>query len=134
MKRAWLAAVLAALCGVAQAETPRRAVVLGVDGLDPAMTRELVARDLLPNIKRVMDNGGFMPLGTANPPQSPVAWSNFITGMDPGGHGLFDFPRHGSRNHAALPVVVARRAGHARAVGARRLAPAAGGRATAAAA
>lgn len=91
MKRAWLAAVLAALCGVAQAETPRRAVVLGVDGLDPAMTRELVARDLLPNIKRVMDNGGFMPLGTANPPQSPVAWSNFITGMDPGGHGLFDF-------------------------------------------
>jgi predicted AlkP superfamily phosphohydrolase/phosphomutase len=32
-----------------------------------------------------------MPLGTSIPPQSPVAWSNFITGMDPGGHGLFDF-------------------------------------------
>jgi predicted AlkP superfamily phosphohydrolase/phosphomutase len=25
------------------------------------------------------------------PPQSPVAWSTFITGMDPGGHGIFDF-------------------------------------------
>jgi predicted AlkP superfamily phosphohydrolase/phosphomutase len=25
------------------------------------------------------------------PPQSPVAWSNFITGLDPGGHGIFDF-------------------------------------------
>jgi hypothetical protein len=25
------------------------------------------------------------------PPQSPVAWSSFITGLDPGGHGIFDF-------------------------------------------
>ena len=25
------------------------------------------------------------------PPQSPVAWSNFITGAGPGEHGLFDF-------------------------------------------
>jgi predicted AlkP superfamily phosphohydrolase/phosphomutase len=25
------------------------------------------------------------------PPQSPVAWSNFITGMDSGGHGIYDF-------------------------------------------
>jgi predicted AlkP superfamily phosphohydrolase/phosphomutase len=31
------------------------------------------------------------PFGTAIPPQSPVAWSNFITGRDPGGHGIFDF-------------------------------------------
>jgi predicted AlkP superfamily phosphohydrolase/phosphomutase len=30
-------------------------------------------------------------LETSSPPQSPVAWSNFITGMDPGGHGIFDF-------------------------------------------
>ena len=31
------------------------------------------------------------PFGTSIPPQSPVAWSNFITGRDPGGHGIFDF-------------------------------------------
>ena len=31
------------------------------------------------------------PLGTSIPPQSPVAWSTFITGLDPGGHGIFDF-------------------------------------------
>ena len=35
--------------------------------------------------------GGFAPLGTSIPPQSPVAWSSFITGLDPGGHGIFDF-------------------------------------------
>ena len=30
-------------------------------------------------------------MGTSLPPQSPVAWSNFITGKNPGGHGIFDF-------------------------------------------
>ncbi len=29
--------------------------------------------------------------GTSMPPQSPVAWSTFITGLDPGAHGIFDF-------------------------------------------
>ena len=91
MTRALLACLLVLICVATHAESPRHAVVLGVDGLDPQMTRELLERGLLPNIKRVMAGGGFMPLGTANPPQSPVAWSNFITGMDPGGHGLFDF-------------------------------------------
>ena len=30
-------------------------------------------------------------MGTSIPPQSPVAWSSFITGLDPGRHGIFDF-------------------------------------------
>ena len=34
---------------------------------------------------------GVRSLGTSTPPQSPVAWSNFITGRNPGGHGVFDF-------------------------------------------
>jgi predicted AlkP superfamily phosphohydrolase/phosphomutase len=36
-------------------------------------------------------SGQFTPLETSVPPESPVAWSSFITGMDPGGHGIFDF-------------------------------------------
>ena len=35
--------------------------------------------------------GEFKRLETTMPPQSPVAWSTFITGMDPGGHGIYDF-------------------------------------------
>jgi predicted AlkP superfamily phosphohydrolase/phosphomutase len=35
--------------------------------------------------------GSFSSLATSNPPQSPVAWSNFISGTNPGGHGIFDF-------------------------------------------
>jgi predicted AlkP superfamily phosphohydrolase/phosphomutase len=47
--------------------------------------------DDLPNLAALRRQGDFRRLGTTIPPQSPVAWSTFITGMDPGGHGVFDF-------------------------------------------
>ena len=34
---------------------------------------------------------GIRRLGTSIPPQSPVAWANFINGAGPGSHGIFDF-------------------------------------------
>lgn len=68
-----------------------RVVVLGFDGMDYRVTRELMARGRLPNLARLAQSGGMSPLQTTIPPQSPVAWSTFITGLDPGGHGIFDF-------------------------------------------
>jgi hypothetical protein len=49
------------------------------------------AGNALPNLAALRRQGDFRRLGTTIPPQSPVAWSTFITGMDPGGHGVFDF-------------------------------------------
>jgi predicted AlkP superfamily phosphohydrolase/phosphomutase len=69
----------------------RNVVVLGIDGMDPQLLEKFVAKGRMPNFKRLMETGSYAPLGTSIPPQSPVAWSNFITGMDPGGHGIFDF-------------------------------------------
>jgi predicted AlkP superfamily phosphohydrolase/phosphomutase len=69
----------------------RRVIVLGFDGLDYDLTRSLIDAGRLPNFARLASSGGFAPLATSIPPQSPVAWSTFITGLDPGGHGIFDF-------------------------------------------
>ena len=71
--------------------TGRRVIVLGFDGLDYTLTRDLMARGRMPYFQRLSQAGTFAPLGTSIPPQSPVAWSTFITGLDPGGHGIFDF-------------------------------------------
>ena len=65
--------------------------VLGVDGMDPEITQRLMDEGKMPAFSALADEGSFQQLQTANPPQSPVAWSNFVTGMDPGGHGIFDF-------------------------------------------
>jgi predicted AlkP superfamily phosphohydrolase/phosphomutase len=85
-----LAALLLAAT-TAMAAPARRMVVLGVDGMDPVMLRQYMAEGVTPNLAKLAENGSFVPLGTSIPPQSPVAWSDFITGLDPGGHGLFDF-------------------------------------------
>ncbi|MBN1826587.1 MAG: alkaline phosphatase family protein [Candidatus Eisenbacteria bacterium] len=79
--------------GGAEAPAPKRGkvLVLGFDGMDPGLLRLLLDRGDLPNFQRLIDRGTFTSLGTSIPPQSPVAWSNFITGMDPGGHDIFDF-------------------------------------------
>jgi len=45
----------------------------------------------LPNLKALRERGSYSHLETTNPPQSPVAWSTFITGLEPGEHGIFDF-------------------------------------------
>jgi predicted AlkP superfamily phosphohydrolase/phosphomutase len=71
-----------------------RLVVLGIDGLDPDILREVLAAypERMPNFARLIaEADGILDLGTSNPPQSPVAWSNFITGRNPGGHGIYDF-------------------------------------------
>ena len=75
-----------------RARTTKKMIVLGLDGLDPVLTKRWIDEGRLPAFRKLLEQGGdFRPLGTSLPPQTPVAWSNFITGMDPGGHGIFDF-------------------------------------------
>lgn len=66
-------------------------IVLGIDGMDPQIVRTLLARGELPNLAALIDRGDMRELETTSPPQSPVAWSTFITGEDPDEHGIFDF-------------------------------------------
>jgi predicted AlkP superfamily phosphohydrolase/phosphomutase len=86
----------------AKAADEPNVVVVGIDGMDPKLLRKFMAKGRMPNFERLIDNGSFSELTTSIPPQSPVAWSNFITGMNPGGHGIFDFI-HQDRS-AYLPV------------------------------
>ena len=86
-----LLALGAGAIAAGEADRAKRMVVLGVDGLDPTLLADLMRENRLPNLSALAKTGGFIALGTSIPPQSPVAWSNFITGVDPGGHGLFDF-------------------------------------------
>jgi len=74
-----------------RARTGTKMIVLGLDGLDPVLTRRWIDEGRLPAFAKLLRQGDFRPLGTSLPPQTPVAWSNFITGMDPGGHAIFDF-------------------------------------------
>jgi predicted AlkP superfamily phosphohydrolase/phosphomutase len=69
----------------------RKLIVLGIDGMDPGLLQKFMGEGKMPNFARLAAQGSFRRLTTSIPPQSPVAWSNLITGMNSGGHGVFDF-------------------------------------------
>lgn len=86
-----------------------RVLILGMDGMDPKLVQDLMDAGRMPNFSKVAAAGTFMPLETAAPPQSPVAWSNFICGADPGTHNIFDFIHrdlgHGDGDPVVLPYL-----------------------------
>ena len=82
-------------------ERPGRGVfVLALDGMDPNLTRGLMAKGRLPNLSSLAAAGSFRALGSTIPAESPVAWASFATGQNPGGHGVFGFLRR-SMTYAA---------------------------------
>ncbi|MHC4265731.1 MAG: alkaline phosphatase family protein [Planctomycetota bacterium] len=72
-------------------DTAKKVIVVGIDGMDPILSERLMNAGQLPNFSKLANSGGYRTLGTSIPPQSPVAWANFINGAGPGSHGIFDF-------------------------------------------
>jgi predicted AlkP superfamily phosphohydrolase/phosphomutase len=69
----------------------KKVIVIGLDGLEPKIVDGLLAEGNLPNLAAVLAGGGYSRVQTTYPAQTPVAWSTFSTGTNPGGHGIFDF-------------------------------------------
>ena len=71
----------------------RRVIAIGLDGLEPKIVEALLAAGELPHLQSLALSGGYSRVATTYPAQTPVAWSSFATGTNPGGHGIFDFIR-----------------------------------------
>ena len=69
----------------------KKAIVIGLDGLEPSIVEAMLLRGELPNLASIRQSGSYSRLKTTYPAQTPVAWSSFATGTNPGGHGIFDF-------------------------------------------
>ncbi len=66
-----------------------KVLVLGIDGLDPALVFRMVSEGKLPTIASLIKKGVSGNLRSTIPPYSIVAWTSFMTGREPGGHGVF---------------------------------------------
>jgi predicted AlkP superfamily phosphohydrolase/phosphomutase len=51
----------------------------------------MAGRNQLPNLEKFCRHGGYAELEVSSPPQTEVSWTSIATGVDPGGHGIFDF-------------------------------------------
>ena len=87
------------MIGKEDISTDKKVLVIGIDALAPDLLEKYISEGKLPNFKTLIETGSFSRLATSNPPQSPVAWSSFATGMHPGNHGLFDFISRNPQNY-----------------------------------
>lgn len=97
-----LAAALAFSCA---ASAQQKVIVVGFDGVDASWTERWMNEGKLPNLARLRATGTFRPLLPTTPAQTPVSWSTFSTGIDPGRTGIFDFLRRDPKTY--LPVFAA---------------------------
>ncbi|MBN2400272.1 MAG: alkaline phosphatase family protein [Candidatus Aminicenantes bacterium] len=70
----------------------KRVLVIGFDGMDFTLFNQFRKQgQKFPNFEKLAVEGTFSPLWSTEPPISPVAWSTFTTGVNPGKHNIFDF-------------------------------------------
>ena len=97
--------LVACLIHAASAAAQQRVIVLGFDGVDGRLTEQWMNEGKLPNLAKLREQGTFRPLRPTVPAQTPVSWSTFTTGIDPGRTGIFDFLRRDPKTY--LPVFAA---------------------------
>ncbi len=130
--KAWVAAVLvlAALAAAPAVTSPRaeppprtaalaladgpRVVLLGFDGASQHLAQQFIAEGRMPWCKKLMETGSFLPLGSSNPAESPVAWASVNTGMNPGKTNIFGFIRRNFRYPAVGKPYVTPTIGYSR--------------------
>ncbi len=88
-----------------------RVLVIGLDGVPFDLLRGWADAGHLPNIRRLMDEGVCGPLASTMPPTSGPAWSSFLTGMNPGKTGVYDFLYRREGGYVFPPVNASMRSG-----------------------
>lgn len=76
---------------VGERKVTAKTLVIGLDGATFDLIKPMAAQGELPTFARLMSEGAWGPLRSTVPPVSPQAWSSFLTGVQPGRHGIFGF-------------------------------------------
>lgn len=70
---------------------PTRMLVIGLDGATFDLIKPWVEQGELPSLAKLMRTGTYSLLRSVYPVLSPSAWASFMTGVNPGKHGVVDF-------------------------------------------
>jgi len=80
-------------------------LIVGLDGGSWNVLNLMFKKGLLKNLKNIIKNGASGILKSTHPPASPPAWTSFLTGVNPGKHGIFGFTKKSNANsYTLIPV------------------------------
>jgi predicted AlkP superfamily phosphohydrolase/phosphomutase len=82
----------------------KRVLVIGLDGATPDLLFPWAKEGKLPNIAELINNGVSGNLRSTIPPMTAPAWTSFMTGKNPGKHGLYHFIARPTKNYEYTPV------------------------------
>ena len=68
-----------------------KVAVLGLDGVPFSLLQDFFAKGIMPRLAETAKSGTFLRMETSLPCISSVAWTSFMTGKNPGEHGIFGF-------------------------------------------
>ena len=69
----------------------KRVLVIGLDGVPYSLLLDLIKKRVMPATSRLIDSGHIHRMKASLPEISSVSWTNFMTGTNPGTHGIFGF-------------------------------------------
>ncbi len=69
----------------------QRIAVIGLDGVPHSLLSKFFKDGVMPCLSQIAERGAFVKMRTSLPPVSSVAWTSFMTGANPGEHGIFGF-------------------------------------------
>ena len=92
-------------------KTPRRVLVIGLDGASFDLIHPWIEQGLLPTFKKIIEQGASGPLTTIIPPLTGPAWISFMTGKNPGKHAVYDFVIRSNRGYTGIPINASHRDG-----------------------
>ncbi|MFW6023082.1 MAG: alkaline phosphatase family protein [Halanaerobiaceae bacterium] len=85
----------------------QKVMIIGLDAAPPELIFEKW-RDQLPNLNRLINEGGYGPLKSSDPPITCPAWMSMVTGKDAGTLGFYGFRNRKNYSYQDLSFVNSR--------------------------
>jgi len=92
-------------------QSSEKVFILGLDGASPEVVDFLIGKGKLPTFKQMKKEGVSGKLRTTIPPITGSAWTSFMTGKNPGKHGIFDFISRVQETYHLAPINAQKREG-----------------------
>jgi predicted AlkP superfamily phosphohydrolase/phosphomutase len=92
-------------------QQPKKIMIIGLDGVPLDIIRQWAEVGYLPTFQRLMATGTVGHLQSTVPPTSGPSWSSFVTGMNPGKTGIYDFLYRRDGSYSFPPVNASQRGG-----------------------
>jgi predicted AlkP superfamily phosphohydrolase/phosphomutase len=84
-------AIIKSFMSLFKKKKKERVLVIGLDGVPYSLLLELAQKGIMPTTSKLIDSGYIQRMKASLPEISAVSWTNFMTGTNPGTHGIFGF-------------------------------------------